>query len=94
MKIDDNVVVAADGTTVCKHCSATLGTSPQEPLEGALRRERPSSQAGPGVHADPGLFTDRPIVLRQVFCPSCLVLLATEIVPADEDGYRRWSVDT
>src|SRR5206468_2324042 len=29
MKIDDNVVVAADGTTACAHCSATPGTAAQ-----------------------------------------------------------------
>jgi len=93
MKIDDNVVIAADGTTACAHCAATLGTAAREPLERALRRERPATDAGPGVHADPALFTDRPVVLRQTFCPSCLTLLATEIAPADEPTYRRWSVE-
>ena len=92
MKIDDNIVLGPDGAVSCARCRAPLGTAPDEPLAKALRRERPSLAAGPGVHVDPARFTDRAVVLRQSFCPSCLTLLATQIVPGDEPSYRSWSV--
>ena len=92
MRIDDNVELRADGTTACSHCGHTLGDSRESPLRQAIKRERSSREAGPSVHADADLFVDRAIVLRQLFCPGCLVLLLTEIVPADEPTYRSWSV--
>lgn len=92
MRIDDNIDLADDGTTTCLHCGATLGSSPGEPTREAIVRERDSRAAGPSVHEDPKLFVDRPIVLRQRFCPGCLVVLATEIVPSDEPSFRGWSM--
>lgn len=92
MRIDDNILLGDSGTVSCAHCSATLGDSPAAPLAHAIIRERPPAEAGPGVRADPAAFTDRPVILRQVFCPQCLVLLATEIAPADEPSFRNWSV--
>lgn len=92
MDMDLNLTVAADGHIACRHCGARVGTSSATPLDRAKRSERPSTAAGPGVHADPARFTDRPIALRQAFCPGCLVLLQTEIVPADEPMYREWSL--
>ncbi|MGI8312781.1 hypothetical protein [Saccharopolyspora hattusasensis] len=92
MDLDLNLTVGPEGHVVCRHCGALVGTTTSSPFDKAVRNERPSSAAGPGVHADPARFTDRPIVLRQVFCPSCLVLLQTEIVPADEPTYREWSL--
>lgn len=92
MDIDLNLTRTDTGAVVCRHCSAEVGPSTDRPLAGALRHERPSTEAGPGVHADPARFTDRRIVLRQAFCPGCLTVLATEIVPADEPNYRNWSL--
>ena len=92
MKIDDNIDLADDGAVTCSRCAAALGQAPDRLLVHALRRERPSRAAGAGVHVDPARFTDRSIVLRQAFCPSCLTLLTTEIVPADEPVYRSWSI--
>jgi N-methylhydantoinase B len=90
--VDDNVDLGGDGVTRCRHCSTILGDLESGTLSRALVRERDSVEAGPSVHAAPGSFTDRPIVLRQASCPSCLVLLATEIVPADEPQIRSWSL--
>ncbi|WP_233533080.1 hypothetical protein [Antrihabitans sp. YC2-6] len=92
MRVDDNVELLSDGTTRCVHCQTALGDSTAGTLARALTRESASQTAGPSVHAAPSLFTDRPIVLRQLFCPSCLVLLATEIVPSDEPGMRSWNL--
>lgn len=92
MQIDDNLKISDAGAVHCAHCATHLGESTDAPLQHALRHERPSSAAGAGVRADPARFTDRPIVLRQLFCPSCLVLLATEIVPADEPSCRNWAL--
>lgn len=92
MDLDLNLTVDPEGRVVCRHCDALVGSSTRTPLDQAVRNERPSSAAGPGVHADPARFTDRSIVLRHVLCPGCLVLLQTEIVPADEPTYREWSL--
>lgn len=92
MIIDQNLQVAPEGVVECRHCSAIVGTSVKEPFSKALRNERPASAAGAGIHASSAAFTDRTIVLRQRFCPGCLVLLATEIVPDDEQSYRTWSL--
>lgn len=92
MKIDDNARLRTDGTIACSHCDHPLGASVGDPFANAIRRERPSQAAGPGVRAPASHFTDRPIGLRQVFCPGCYVLLATEIAPTDEPSYRRWEL--
>ena len=93
MNFDDNVSLAADGShTVCSHCGETLGDPRDGPIARARHSERPSTAAGAGIHADPRHYTDREVVLRQSFCPSCLVLLATEIVPRDEEPGRGWKL--
>lgn len=92
MKIDDNVLLQPNGNVVCGHCEHRLGASLANPLANAIRRERPSQDAGPGVRAPASHFTERPIGLRQVFCPGCYVLLATEIAPTDEPSYRHWEL--
>jgi hypothetical protein len=92
MDLDLNLATTDDARVVCRHCGAVVGTSTATPLDRSIHNQRPSTAAGPGVHADPARFTDRPITLRQAFCPGCLVLLHTEIVPADEPSYREWSL--
>ena len=92
MPIDLNLDTDDTGTVVCRHCGAAVGASVADPLGHALRRERPSVEAGPAVHAPPAQFTDRRVVLRQAFCPGCLALVFTEIVPAGEPSYRVWSM--
>ena len=93
LPVDDNVLLREDGTTACRHCEAALGDTSTGTLSRGVVRERPSPEAGPSVHAAPETFTDRPIVLRQTFCPSCHVVLATEIVPSDEPSMRSWSLN-
>jgi N-methylhydantoinase B len=93
MQLDDNLTLTEGGGVICTHCKAPLGESSETPLSNAVRREGPARNAGPGVHADPKTFTSREIVLRQLFCPGCSTLLATEIVPRDEPFFRHWSLD-
>jgi acetone carboxylase gamma subunit len=93
MQLDDNLILTDDGAVVCTHCKTRLGETSHDPLANAVKRERPSRDAGPGVHADPKTFTAREIVLRQFFCPGCSTVLATEIVPGDEPSFRHWRLD-
>ena len=93
MTIDDNIKIDDTGASLCVHCDGALGASSADPFEKVIRRERPSTPAEPGVHALPSHFTDRPITVRQAFCPHCLTLLAMEIVPGDEPGYRHWRLE-
>ncbi|MBC3191947.1 hypothetical protein H7X46_12820 [Pseudonocardia sp. C8] len=92
MAIDLNLDIDDTGAVVCRHCGATVGASVADPLGHAVRHERPSVEAGPAVHAAPSEFVDRDVVLRQAFCPGCLALVFTEIVPAGEPSYRVWSL--
>jgi hypothetical protein len=90
VELDDNLELAADGAVQCRHCAAVVGKAGEDPLSAALRRERPATEAGPGVRAAPHHYTSREIVLRQAFCPGCYAVLATEIVPQDEPRFRGW----
>jgi hypothetical protein len=87
-QLDDNLTLTDGGNVVCTQCKTLLGNANDDPLANAIKRERPSRDAGPGVHADPKIFTTREIVLRQFFCPGCSTVLATEIVPRDEPSLR------
>lgn len=87
LHIDDNLEQRDDGTVACRHCGTAVGIA-AEPLRDARVRESDPQEAGPSVRAEPRHFTDRPVVLRQTFCPRCLTLLQGEIVPADEPSFR------
>lgn len=89
--LDDNLEQAADGAVRCRHCGTAVGVA-AEPFRDARTRESDPREAGPSVRAEPSHFTDRKVVLRQVFCPVCLTLLQAEIVPADEPSSRTRSV--
>jgi len=89
MIIDMNLELDDARVARCRHCGTQVGTA-DDPFSRARRAERPSSDAGSGVHADPAIFSDRDVVLRQRFCPGCLTLLSTEIVPRDEEEVRGW----
>lgn len=85
--LDDNLDERPDGRVVCRHCDITLGDRANV-LANALRKEGPPRAAGPAIRAEATEFADRPVVLRQAFCPQCLVQLQAEIVPADEPALR------
>ncbi len=85
-RIDDNLLL--DGAIVtCRHCGTILGDD-HDPIRNAVVRESEPSEAGPGVRAAATNFATRRILLRRAFCPSCLVQLKFEIVPADEGSFR------
>ena len=89
--IDDNLEQTPDGGVRCRHCGTPLGVA-AEPMRDARVRESSSRAAGPSVRSAAEHFTDRTVVLRQTFCPQCLTLLQSEIVPADEPSHRTRSV--
>jgi hypothetical protein len=91
MRIDDNLEQDGGGIVTCRHCSAVTGTA-SDPLRDALVRQRDPREAGPSVRADASNFADRDVLLRQAFCPGCLVMLQAEIVPADEPAWRTRSL--
>jgi hypothetical protein len=91
MNVDLNLEL--DGPVVrCRHCGTETGDH-RDPFRSALRNERKAQDAGPGVHADSSVFSDRRVILRQRFCPGCLTALSTEIVPAGEEEARHWRLD-
>ncbi len=92
MQIDDNLEASESGAVLCSHCSTVLGECATAPLRHAIRRESPAAAARAVMRAEPACFTERPIVLRQLFCPGCGALLDTEIVPQDESPHRTWTL--
>jgi hypothetical protein len=91
LHIDDNLEQADDGTVTCRHCGAVIGIATDMFRNARVRVSAPQ-EAGPSVRSDPRHFTDRDVVLRQTFCPECLVLLQAEIVPGDEPSARTRSL--
>lgn len=91
IRLDDNLEQSADGGVRCRHCATAVGVA-GDPLRDARVRETAPTAAGPGVRSDAAHFTRRPVVLRQTFCPGCLTLLQSEIVPGDEPSFRRRTV--
>jgi N-methylhydantoinase B len=91
LHIDDNLEQAGDGTVACRHCGTPVGVAAQ-PLRDARVRVAAPREAGPSVRADAAHFADRQVILRQSFCPGCLVMLQAEIVPADEPSSRTRSL--
>lgn len=89
--IDENLAQDDAGSVTCRHCSTVVGVA-ADPLRDARVRVSEPTTAGPSVRADASHFTDRQVVLRQTFCPECLTLLQSEIVPADEPSSRHRSV--
>lgn len=88
IELDDNLVQSGNDLS-CRHCGTRVAPATGEFLAEALWREQPSVAAGRSVvRAEPELFVDRTIVLRQAFCPGCLTLLLTEVVPQDEPRLR------
>lgn len=89
--IDENLAQDDAGAVSCRHCDAPVGVA-ADPLRDARVRETAPRAAGPSVRAEAGHFTDREVVLRQTFCPQCLTLLQSEIVPGDEPSHRSRSI--
>lgn len=89
--IDENLAQDDTGSVTCRHCTTVLGVA-ADPLREARIRVTAPQTAGPSVRAEASHFTDRVVVLRQTFCPECLTLLQSEIVPADEPSSRTRSV--
>ena len=89
--IDENLAQDDAGSVTCRQCSTVLGVA-ADPLRDARVRVTESAAAGPSVRADASHFADREVVLRQTFCPECLTLLQSEIVPADEPSSRHRAV--
>jgi N-methylhydantoinase B len=88
-RVDDNVSLKADGTSLCSHCGTVLGDS-GDVLRQARWRTQPADQAGPCIRADASQFVNEPVLLRRAFCPNpdCLTLLLTEIITATEPHLR------
>jgi hypothetical protein len=88
LRLDENLQVR-DGRVVCARCETALGAGDADFLADALWREAPATAAPSSVvRQRPEHFVDRPVGLRQAFCPSCLTLLMTEVVPVDEPSFR------
>jgi hypothetical protein len=48
-QLDDNLTLTDDGNVMCTQCKTLLGDAHKDPLANAVKRERPSRDAGPGA---------------------------------------------
>ncbi len=83
-RIDQHLVVDADGMIVCERCGHRLGPATENYKLHAVRKDRPIQDANPRI-VDPALFIDREVVFRQFFCPGCAVALDNEVILADSE---------
>jgi hypothetical protein len=85
-RLDDNLELR--GSQVhCQRCDERVGSN-QGWLEFARFVERPAPPGHGLTRVAPELFVDTPVVQRQAFCPGCLTLLLTEVIAADDRGWR------
>jgi hypothetical protein len=91
-RVDDNVLIGADGALTCAHCT-TLLAAPGEPhLHRAVLRSGDVSLAGPHVRAaDPPVVAEA-VEFRQLLCPVCGTALLPEVVAAADAAPRRASL--
>jgi N-methylhydantoinase B len=85
VRLNENVAQGeARGTLVraCV-CGQVLAGPGENIWDGVVQIVGPPSLAGPQVVADPGVFVDTEVEFRQFCCPSCLIALTTQVVPAD-----------
>jgi N-methylhydantoinase B len=88
LHIDENLYQTDSGEVRCVHCNTTVGERTGPYLGEARWVRRPASEAGPHIRNHAAQLVGRRIVLRQAFCPSCLVALHTEVLPDDEESLR------
>ena len=79
--LSENVVLTADGNTLCGRCGTTLTEASQHFRAAATVLDIDMQSSGL-VWVDPGTFVDAQLILRGFCCPSCATLLDTELVPA------------
>lgn len=85
--IDENLAQDDTGSVTCRHRTTVLEVV-ADPVRDAQVRVTAPQTAGPSVRTAASHFADREVVLRQTFCPECLTLLQSDIVPADEPSSR------
>lgn len=86
-RIDDNLLLVADGSVACVHCGTALGLL-EDHRDNVVRREGPAGMAGPQILGDPEAHAHTPIRFRQLLCPGCGTSLEIEVVPEGEPAFR------
>jgi N-methylhydantoinase B len=74
---------AADGQITCRKCGEVLGPVDRNYKLGALRLDRPVTDANPYM-GDVTRFVDADVTFRQYVCPGCGVLFDNEIARVDD----------
>jgi N-methylhydantoinase B len=81
--LSENVVLTAEGDTVCRRCGMTLTEDDQDYRSGSTVVDIDMESSGL-VWVDPATFVDAEIKLRGFCCPSCATLLDTELARAGD----------
>lgn len=90
-RLDDNLVrMSSDAGDVvaCASCATVLGPADDTALD-VLVSHGPTTLAGPRVVEDPATYVNDAIEFRQYFCPGCLTIFSSSVVPADHPHYTK-----
>lgn len=86
MKVSESLAVVEgdDGKRFgCLRCGQDLGSVAENYKHGCLIEETDVLKANPHI-GDPHRYVDADIVFRRFYCPSCAVLIETEIAHAQD----------
>jgi N-methylhydantoinase B len=67
----------------CRMCATPICRVDENYKEHLVRRDRPITAAGP-LFADPAIYVDEVIQLREFICPGCATLVETEVARASD----------
>lgn len=98
-RLDDNFAVVDSpngGSVFCAHCATVIGPVADGAFVSTLvRTDSLPTEGGPHIWSDPSVYVDDEIVFRQLFCPGCLTVVYSRVVPVGhplpDDIYRSFA---
>jgi N-methylhydantoinase B len=81
------VEVGDPARIACRMCGEEICGRDGSPKDGLLRRDLPITAAGP-LFAEPSIYVDAEVQLRQFCCPSCATLVEVEVALAGDPVLR------
>lgn len=83
-RLSQRLLVDGNQNVVCQCCGYVVGPLKENYKLNLVRRDSNIQEANPLI-VDPKLFIDPEVEFRQYFCPSCAVLVETEVLLASSE---------
>ena len=96
LQVGDSIAIYSGLTGeqwVCSDCRTPLAPAAENYKHFSALREGNPHQIDPELYADPTLFCDDEIRLREFFCPDCGSLLSVEVAKVDDAPLRDVRLD-